>query len=70
MAASSESAKLLELLQLQNAEGTCLESFHAGEPIAENDLRGRTTAGRSSRAVPWTPGCSPCMPSRCACATR
>ena len=39
MAASSESARLLELLQLQNSEGPCLECFHAGEPIAQDDLR-------------------------------
>ena len=39
MASSSESAKLLELLQLQNSEGPCLECFHSGEPIAETDLR-------------------------------
>ena len=39
MAASSESAKLLELLQLQNSEGPCLECFQSGEPIAQADLR-------------------------------
>ena len=39
MAASSENAKFLELLQLQNAEGPCLESFHSGEPVAHLDLR-------------------------------
>ena len=39
MAASSESAKVLELLQLQNSEGPCLECFQSGEPIAQTDLR-------------------------------
>ena len=39
MASSSESARLLELLQLQNAEGPCLECFHSGEPVDEADLR-------------------------------
>ena len=39
MAASNESAKLLELLQLQNAEGPCLECFQTGEPVAQADLR-------------------------------
>jgi len=39
MAASSESAKVLELLQLQNSEGPCLECFQSGEPVAHSDLR-------------------------------
>ncbi|MET1060733.1 MAG: GAF and ANTAR domain-containing protein [Nocardioides sp.] len=39
MAASSESARLLELLQLQNSEGPCLECFNSGEPVAQPDLR-------------------------------
>jgi GAF domain-containing protein len=39
MAASSESARLLELLQLQNSEGPCLECFNSGESVAQPDLR-------------------------------
>ena len=38
VAASSEAARLLELFQLQNDQGPCLDCFHGGEPIAVPDL--------------------------------
>ncbi len=38
MAASEESVKLLELFQLQNHEGPCLECFHGGTPVVNTDL--------------------------------
>ncbi|HSJ70816.1 MAG TPA: GAF and ANTAR domain-containing protein [Acidimicrobiia bacterium] len=38
MAASSERAHLLELFQLQNDEGPCLEAFSTGEPVVHLDL--------------------------------
>ncbi|MEX2279325.1 MAG: GAF and ANTAR domain-containing protein [Acidimicrobiia bacterium] len=38
MAASSERAHLLELFQLQNDEGPCLEAFSTGEPVVHADL--------------------------------
>jgi GAF domain-containing protein len=38
MAASSEQARLLELFQLQNHEGPCLECFTSGRPLANQDL--------------------------------
>jgi transcriptional regulator with GAF, ATPase, and Fis domain len=43
MAASDESTKLLELIQLQNHEGPCLDAFHTEEPVVNVDLR---AAGR------------------------
>jgi GAF domain-containing protein len=39
VAASTEQARLLELFQLQNDEGPCLECFSTGMPIAVDDLR-------------------------------
>ena len=39
MAASSEQARLLELFQLQNDEGPCLEAFATGHAVVDTDLR-------------------------------
>jgi hypothetical protein len=49
MAASSEEARLLELFQLQNDEGPCLECFHTGTAVTVRDLS--TQAGRWPRFV-------------------
>ena len=38
MAASSESGEMLELLQLQNDEGPCLDCFNTGQPVVNVDL--------------------------------
>jgi GAF domain-containing protein len=38
MAASQEDARLLELFQLQNDEGPCLDAFRTMEPVANTDL--------------------------------
>ncbi len=39
MAASSEQARLLELFQLQNEQGPCLEAYTSGEPANCTELR-------------------------------
>lgn len=38
MASSNETGKLLELFQLQNAEGPCLECYHTRRPVVNADL--------------------------------
>ena len=38
VAASTEAARVLELFQLQNDQGPCLDCFRVGEPVAASDL--------------------------------
>jgi transcriptional regulator with GAF, ATPase, and Fis domain len=38
VAASSEAARLLELFQIQNDQGPCLDCFRAGRPVDSGDL--------------------------------
>jgi transcriptional regulator with GAF, ATPase, and Fis domain len=43
VAASTEQARLVELIQLQNSEGPCLEALTTGQPIQHPDLRASDT---------------------------
>jgi GAF domain-containing protein len=54
MAASSEQARLLELFQLQNEEGPCLEAFSTGLPVFEDELR--SALERWPRFTPYAVG--------------
>ena len=42
MASSAENIHLLELFQLQNHEGPCLDCYHTGAPVSHPDLTGAT----------------------------
>lgn len=61
MAASTEQIQLLELFQLQNDEGPCLDAYHSGTVVAHADL---------SAASPWPKFAAECVragyPSVCA----
>jgi GAF domain-containing protein len=50
VAASSEQARLLELFQIQNDQGPCLECFRSGKPVSVADLS--TAARRWPRFAP------------------
>lgn len=50
VAASSEQARVLELFQLQHAEGPCLDCYRSGRPVSCPDLS--TEADRWPRFVP------------------
>src|SRR6202161_4348334 len=50
VAASSEAARLLELFQLQNDQGPCLDCFRAGLPVMAAGLR--APALRVARLAP------------------
>lgn len=46
VAASEESVHLLELFQVQNDEGPCLDCFHSGSPVINSDLDAAEARGR------------------------
>ena len=70
VAASTEQARLLELFQLQNAEGPCLDCFHSGQPVQCPGLAGAVGRWPSSPRPPAPTASPPCTHCRCGCATR
>jgi transcriptional regulator with GAF, ATPase, and Fis domain len=42
VAASSEAARLIELFQIQNDQGPCLDCFRSGQPVQAQDLAAAT----------------------------
>ena len=63
---SSESARLMDLYQLQNDEGPCLECYRSGEPVS-GAAAGARTAGRASLPLRPAKGSSACSRCRCGC---
>ncbi len=51
IAASSEQARLIELFQLQNDEGPCMEAFSSGQTVVNNNLR--AAVGRWPQFTPY-----------------
>jgi len=49
VAASSEEANLLELFQIQNEEGPCLDAFRTGKPVVHGDLGAQSPWPRFGR---------------------
>ena len=54
MAASSKQARLLELFQLQNEQGPCVEAFRLGQPVSCTELR--ESIERWPRFAPYAVG--------------
>ena len=65
MAASQESVKLLELFQIQNEEGPCMECFRNGAAVVNTDLQRARAAGHCSARVRSPPDSVRCTPSPC-----
>ena len=63
--ASTEEVGLLELFQIQNDEGPCLDCFHTGAVVFDANLGTTLDSGRSSRRRAFAPGSRRCARSRC-----
>ncbi|GIE94919.1 GAF and ANTAR domain-containing protein [Paractinoplanes rishiriensis] len=52
MAASDETTKFLELFQLREQDGPCIDAFHSGEPVINTDLAAGDASVRWPRFAP------------------
>jgi GAF domain-containing protein len=52
VAASTEQARVVELFQLQNDEGPCVDCFRSGQPVIIGDIRAGNVAARWPRFGP------------------
>ena len=68
MATSDENTKLLELFQVQNQEGPCLDAYHTARPVINADLRQAEDRWPRFAPAPRRPGSARCTPSRSASA--
>ena len=69
VAASQEAAEMLEIFQIQNREGPCLEAFLTGTPVASADLTQETVRWPSFAPQPRPPASARCRRCRCGCGT-
>jgi GAF domain-containing protein len=49
VAASTEQARVVELFQIQNDEGPCLDCYHTGQPVIVGDIRAGAATARWPR---------------------
>ena len=69
--ASSEAMRVVELFELQTAEGPCLDCFHARQPVVNQDLTDRARPlAAVRRRWPSNKVSVPPTRSRCACGAR
>ena len=70
VAASTEAVRVLELFQLQNDQGPCLDCFRTGQPVAAPDLTAAGQIWPQFAAAARGQALAPCRPCRCGCAIR
>ena len=67
MTSSSDAMRYVELFELQNQEGPCLDCYRSGQPVLHADLTQPDMRWPLSSRSPSTPVSAPPRPSRCGC---